>query len=202
MRNPSNPALPRDTRGNWLERLLWSQRRKLFEAFLLFRQGRADDNVLDVTCRSPDRGATFAGWDSSEKSLVATCAVDPSHPAARLPYADGSFDWIYCAEVIEFAGSAERRRALVAECYRVARKGVFITTPNRRHPLDFQSGVPFLHWLAGRPSSALGHAVELLDAPELYALAATLPGSPEHDVGHKRVFGLKAHFFLMIQKAH
>lgn len=198
MRNQGNPALAREAGGSWLERLLWSQRRKLFDAFMQFRHGSVDDNVLDVCRRGPDHGGTFGGWDGSTKSLVTTCAIDPAHPGARLPYADASFDWVYCGEVIEYAGTPERRQALVSECYRVARKGVFITTPNRRHPLDFEGGLPFLHWLPGKAPTRGGR--RLLDAPELYALAADLPGAPAHDVGHKRVFGIKAHFFLMIAK--
>lgn len=197
MRHPGNPALARHAADGWFERLLQSQRRKLFDAFMLFRHGAADDNVLDVTRRAPDGGSAFAGWDASTKSLVTTCALDPAHPGARLPYADNSFDWVYCGEVIEYAASGARQAALVQECYRVARKGIFVTTPNRRHPLDFCSGLPFTHWLGLRRG---GPAVTLLDAPQLYALAAGLPGAPAHDVGHKRVLGIKAHFFLMVRK--
>ena len=35
----------------------------------------------------------------------------------------------------------------IKECYRVAKKNVFITTPNRFYPIDFHTKIPFLHWL-------------------------------------------------------
>ncbi|HVL74752.1 MAG TPA: methyltransferase domain-containing protein [Noviherbaspirillum sp.] len=205
MKNLSHPALAAGGEAGWSERLLSAQRRKLFEAFTQFRQGGADDTVLEV--RHAD-AAWMRNWtESPPKSLVAACAIDPALPALRLPYPDNAFDWVFCPEVIEHAGAPERQQRLVAECYRVARKGVFLTTPNRRHPLEFNTGLPFAHWL---PDTLYRRCLErfprrqgplaLLDSARLYRLAEALPGAPAHDVGHKRVFGIKAHFFLMVSK--
>jgi len=204
MENTSGIAVATSTRDGWTERLLRAQRRRLFDAFLLFREGGSEDSVLDVNLRSAPAG--LQDWaDAASRSLVTACPLDPA-AVPHLPYADAAFDWVFCPEVIEYLTLPGQQQALVTECCRVARKGVFLTTPNRRHPLEFSTGLPFVHWLPARwqrlfSRLARGRRVPpaLVDAPRLYALAAALPGAPAHDVGHKRVFGIKAHFFLMIR---
>jgi hypothetical protein len=49
--------------------------------------------------------------------------------------------------VIEHVGSWARQCAFVAECCRVARRAVFITTPNRWFPVEFHTVLPLVHWL-------------------------------------------------------
>ncbi len=101
----------------------------------------------------------------------------------RLPYEDASFDWVYCEGVLERIGNREEQQALIRELWRVARKGIFVTTQNRKHPLDFGSGPR-----------------HLLDAPELEKMASGLPGGKDPAIGHVRYLGLKAHFFLMVYR--
>ncbi len=201
--------------SGFVARLRYTQRQRLFQAFRLFRQDGADDTVLSLYMQAGpglEGGDYLTAWSAAQERAHITSREVPAHgpgeACQRLPFADGSFDWIFCSEVIEHAGPETRQAALVTDLYRIARKGLFITTPNRRHPLDFHTGLPLLHWLpswrrrsaqsgkAGRAAAAL----HLLDAPALYRMAEALPGRPVHDVGHKRVFGIKAHFFLMIQK--
>jgi hypothetical protein len=202
------------------EKILSSQRRKMFDAFVMFRQGPDTETVLNLYMRPTplfDNTDYLVAWsDLPDRTRITSCEVEA--PAAgkktqdtRLPYGDGAFDWVFCNEVIEHAGAAERQYALVQELYRVARKGVFLTTANRRHPLEFKTGIPFIHLLpdawwrrllkwSGRGKWASESMLNPLDASALYRFASLLPGKPEHDVGHKRVFGMKAHFFLMIRK--
>jgi SAM-dependent methyltransferase len=196
-----------------VERILASQRRKMFEAFMLFKQSAPDGSILDVRMKPATSSANghylFAWSDSQARTRIAACEIDMSR--VRLPHADGAFDWVFCSETIEHAGSAERQYALMQELYRVARKGVFVTTANRRHPIEFKTGLPLIHllpaawwrrllkWL-GKKRWASEAALNPLDAAALYRFAGLLPGKPEHDVGHKRVFGIKAHFFMMIVK--
>ena len=44
-------------------------------------------------------------------------------------------------------GSFAEQARFVKESYRVAKKKVFITTPNRFFPIDFHTRLPFIHWL-------------------------------------------------------
>jgi SAM-dependent methyltransferase len=66
--------------------------------------------------------------------------------ACALPFDDGEFDVVFSNAVIEHVGGRERQRRLVSEALRVGRR-VFITTPNRRFPLEVHTRLPLVHWL-------------------------------------------------------
>ncbi|MEC4723228.1 class I SAM-dependent methyltransferase [Noviherbaspirillum sp. CPCC 100848] len=206
--------------GAFVDKILASQRRKLFDAFLHFKQGNASDTTLNVgmmpgpVFEKPD---LLDAWcDQKERSRILSYQIEPPSggtPAElQLPFSDGAFDWVFCNEVIEHVGGSERQFALVKELFRIARKGVFVSTSNRKHPIEFNTGLPLLHLLpqgvwqrllrmGGKRHWTSPGVLNLIDAPALYRFAEKLPGSPQHDVGHKRVFGAKAHFFLMVNKA-
>ena len=67
--------------------------------------------------------------------------------ALDLPFEDGAFDYVHSSAVLEHVGSFENQRRMVAECVRVARKGICLTTPNRWFPVEFHTQLPLLHWL-------------------------------------------------------
>jgi SAM-dependent methyltransferase len=97
--------------------------------------------------------------------------------ACELPFGDGEFDIVFSNAVIEHVGRRERQRALVSEALRVGRR-VFITTPNRRFPIEVHTRLPFVHWLperlAHRVYGAVGKGfakdVRLLSRGELESL--------------------------------
>ena len=66
--------------------------------------------------------------------------------ACALPFDDGAFDIVFSNAVIEHVGGRERQRLLVSEAIRVGRR-VFITTPNRRFPVEVHTRLPLVHWL-------------------------------------------------------
>jgi SAM-dependent methyltransferase len=74
--------------------------------------------------------------------------------ACALPFPDGEFDLVFSNAVIEHVGGRDRQRRLVSEAIRVGRR-VFITTPNRRFPVEVHTRLPFVHWLP----DALSHRV-------------------------------------------
>lgn len=129
----------------------------------------------------------------------------------KLPFEDGQFDWVYCNALIEHIGSFERQYELLKELTRVSRKGVFVTTANRWYPVEFNTRFPLLHWLPrgvwrrmlkmmGKGVWASESVLNPLSSKDLQKLASLLPGKPWSDIGHIRIFGVKAHFFLMIRK--
>lgn len=67
--------------------------------------------------------------------------------ALDLPFPDGSFDLVHSAAVLEHVGSFANQRKMIRECLRVARRGIFVTTPNRWFPIEVHTQVPLLHWL-------------------------------------------------------
>lgn len=67
--------------------------------------------------------------------------------ACALPYADKSIDVVFSSAVIEHVGSSAKQLQMLKECVRVAKQGVFITTPNRWHPIEVHTLYPLIHWL-------------------------------------------------------
>lgn len=74
--------------------------------------------------------------------------------ACDLPFEDGSFDVVFSNAVIEHVGDSERQRRFVSEALRVGRRA-FITTPNRRFPIEVHTRLPLVHWLPDRVSHAV-----------------------------------------------
>ena len=66
--------------------------------------------------------------------------------ACALPFADGEFDVVFSNAVIEHVGGRERQQRFVSEALRVGRS-VFVTTPNRRFPVEVHTRLPLVHWL-------------------------------------------------------
>jgi SAM-dependent methyltransferase len=66
-----------------------------------------------------------------------------------LPFDDESFDIAFSNAVIEHVGDREQQRRFVHELCRVARR-VFISTPNRRFPVEVHTLLPLVHWLPRR----------------------------------------------------
>jgi SAM-dependent methyltransferase len=74
--------------------------------------------------------------------------------ACALPFPDGAFDVVFSNAVIEHVGGRDRQRKLVSEALRVGRR-VFITTPDRRFPVEVHTRRPHVHWLP----DAIAHPV-------------------------------------------
>ena len=60
---------------------------------------------------------------------------------------NNSFDIVHSNATIEHVGSYKNQLLFIKECIRVAKKYVFIQTPNRFYPIDFHTILPFIHWL-------------------------------------------------------
>ena len=100
--------------------------------------------------------------------------------ACALPFADGQFDVVFSNAVIEHVGGRERQRRFVSEAIRVGRR-VFLTTPNRRFPVEVHTRLPFVHWLPDAASHRVYRAVGKDSATELNLLtrrtfASLFPG--------------------------
>ena len=100
--------------------------------------------------------------------------------ACALPFEDGSFDVVFSNAVIEHVGGRERQRRLVSEALRVGRR-VFLTTPNRRFPVEVHTALPLVHWLPDRAAHRVydllgkGFAKDL-DLLSSRSLEALFPG--------------------------
>jgi hypothetical protein len=67
--------------------------------------------------------------------------------ALSMPFADASFDLVFSNAVVEHVGNAENQKQFLRECARVSRRFIFLTTPNRYHPVEFHTVLPLIHFL-------------------------------------------------------
>ena len=147
-------------------RLATWQRRRMYARFLESAAVSERDSILDVGVTS-DRSYTSSNyleaWHPWKDRVTAAGIDDASfleqqYPGMkfvyanglRLPFADRSFDVVHSAAVLEHVGSTQNQAAFVRECMRVARRAVFLTTPNRWFPIEFHTLLPFAHWLPKR----------------------------------------------------
>lgn len=93
--------------------------------------------------------------------------------ACALPFADGEFEVVFSNAVIEHVGSRERQRRLVLEALRVGRR-VFLTTPNRRFPVEVHTRLPLVHWL---PDAVAHRAYDLVGKGFAKELDLLSPGT-------------------------
>jgi len=139
------------------------QRRKMFAAFADAMKAGADDTILDIGATSDqtyEHSNYFEAW-YPHKMRVTAAGIDDArqiesvYPGVRfirangldLPFRDGAFDYVHSSAVLEHVGSRGRQARFLRESWRVARKGIFITTPNRAFPVEFHTTIPLLHWL-------------------------------------------------------
>lgn len=229
MKPTAQAQLPALSKPGAFESVRLAHQSRMRDAFIEFMGSDSNRSVLELKlpaeCQQP-AGESLHDVLAEKRPKIASYVLDPgamrawkeSAPSHEnqggghcLPYEDGSVDWVYCDGVIEQVGGRAAQEMLIRELWRVARKGVFVTAQNRRHPIDFGSGSLFFHWLGkARPGKAGASADDganrlpaqrhLLDAPALEEMASRLAGSASHAVGHVRYCGVKAHFFLMISK--
>lgn len=232
MKNSVNAEMHAFSELPYLEKKLVSQRRKLFDAFIEFKGQSKSETILDVSILPTGpltKGSGLKDWiGASEQPFVKACSilVSPDHswrpaqaePASAeehgtqtLAFANEQFDWVFCNEVLEHVGTYEHQLNLLRELTRIARKGAFVTTQNKRHPIEFNTGLPLLHWLPkpfwntslkllGKGEWASKELLNPIGSDTLKAMTAALPNIATGDIGHLRVAGIKAHFFLMLRK--
>jgi ubiquinone/menaquinone biosynthesis C-methylase UbiE len=144
-----------------IDKTLYRIRKEIVELFVMEFSPLETDRVLDVGISGEDHASanifekhyphthriTAAGMDHHKE-------LEKIYPGLRFVRADGralslhdrSFDYVFSHAVIEHVGSQDQQTQFMKEAFRVSRKGVFITTPNRWHPIETHVGLPFLHY--------------------------------------------------------
>jgi hypothetical protein len=179
------------------------QRRRMYERFIRDARITDSDTILDLGVTS-DRSYTSSNyleaWHPHKHRITAAGLDDASfledeYPGVRfvyanglaLPFADRMFDVVHSSAVLEHVGSNSNQTQYIRECARVARRAIFLTTPNRWFPVEFHTLLPVVHWLpkrafrwlmlhANRSFFAQEAHLNLLSRRELYALTAPLDG--------------------------
>ncbi|MHB1946579.1 MAG: class I SAM-dependent methyltransferase [Gammaproteobacteria bacterium] len=146
-----------------LDKLALKKRLQMFQLYMTEFPIDTYDYVLDVGITSDKNALSSNFFEANfpqKYKIIALSNQDASYiealypglkfklgDAKALPFKDESIDIVFSAAVIEHVGSIENQEKMLAECYRVAKKGIFITTPNRWHPIDVHTVLPFIHWL-------------------------------------------------------
>ncbi|MBI5826978.1 MAG: methyltransferase domain-containing protein [Deltaproteobacteria bacterium] len=135
----------------------------MFDLFMKVMRPASSSSVLDIGV-TPDESLPESNYFEKlypyKDRIVAASIEDASflekaYPGlrfvmigrdGRLPFADDQFDILFCSAVLEHVGDTESQRKFIGECIRVSRS-FFITTPDRRFPVEFHTILPFLHWL-------------------------------------------------------
>ncbi len=121
-------------------------------------------NFFERLTANPERITAFSDQDASWVCEEWQGMKFVRGDARQMPFEDNAFDFVFSSAVIEHVGSRECQLAFLKECVRVARKHIFITTPNRWYPVEMHSGLPFLHWL---PMPAFRWILRMLGLCEL-----------------------------------
>jgi hypothetical protein len=139
------------------------QRRKMYALFMERMLPGAADTILDVgvtSDRSYDHSNYLEAWYPHKRRLTALGIDDANfledlYPGLTfiqgdgrdLPFDSGAFDFVHSSAVLEHVGSEESQAQFLRELWRVSRKGIFVTTPNRWFPIEFHTVMPLVHWL-------------------------------------------------------
>jgi len=213
--------------GSLSARIAGYQRRKMFRAFLVTGVA-ASDSILDVGAtsdRTYDHSNYLEAW-YPHKSKITALGIDEdaaflrlTYPGVRyvrgdgrsLPFADDSFDYVHSSAVLEHVGNDLQQTQFLAEARRVARKGVFLTTPNRWYPIEFHTVLPLIHWLPrkifrqilvmiGRGFFADEQNLNLLSARQLRRMIKRLGLGDNYRVRGVRLAGLVSNVLFILEK--
>jgi len=174
----------------------------MFAKFLESTGVSENDSVLDVGATSDctyESSNYLEAWYPFKDKVTALGIDDASflehkYPGMQfvrangleIPFEDMHFDVVHSSAVIEHVGSFESQTKFLKECARVARKAVFLTTPNRWFPIEFHTVIPFLHWAKkpmhrrilralGMSFFAMEENLNLLECRDLRCIASQLP---------------------------
>jgi len=179
------------------------QRRRMYQRFIdeFIELQQTGARILDVGVTSDQSYVSsnyLEAWYPWKEKIVAAGVDDASfletvYPGVKfvkanglnLPFGDGAFDVVHSSAVLEHVGNSEKQARLIKECIRVARRGGFLTTPNRWFPIEFHTILPMVHWLpkpmfrylmrkTGRGFFADENNLNLMTAGELRSIAGSL----------------------------
>jgi ubiquinone/menaquinone biosynthesis C-methylase UbiE len=207
-------------------RIAGHQRRRMFERFVQATGIGPGDSVVDVGAtsdRSYDHSNYLEAWHPHKDKVTAVGVDDAEfleslYPGMRfvradgrdLPFEDGAFDWAHSSAVLEHVGSAQMQAKFLHELWRVSRKGIFVTTPNKGFPIEFHTVLPLIHWLPvdlhrkilraiGQPFFADEENLNLLSRASL-ATAARQAGIDRFRIGSVSLAGWPTNLLLIGSK--
>jgi ubiquinone/menaquinone biosynthesis C-methylase UbiE len=201
-RRQPNKQLNLTVPGSLPVRIATYQRRRMFERFLSETKPDTVDKILDVGVAADVTYETsnyLEQWYTHKSAITAVGLDNAAYleqlygvrfvraNGLRLPFQNAAFDVVHSSAVLEHVGSLQNQISFVQECCRVARRSVFLTTPNRWFPVEFHIVLPVVHWLPKKVFRALMRAIgygffadennlNLLSVKEVRAISAQVSG--------------------------
>lgn len=171
---------------------------------------RQETNVFEMRYPHKDRITAISPQDASwiEKEWPGMKFV--SGDGRDMPFEDNQFDLVVSFAVFEHVGSTENQMKFLSECYRVARKHVFIATPNAWYPIELHTALPLIHWLPRWAHWKIlrrfrleffadENNLNLLTRRRIRNMCKKL-GISRYSIEHIRFFGLQSNLLLLIDK--
>lgn len=202
----------------------------MFESFLAYKGGEAGQRLLDVGATPDmerlDSNCMIPWFKDVGLSVSLYSPENIAHLRERFPYArilpssgfgspmpaqEKEYDWVSSSAVIEHVGSSEKQVQFIRDCARVG-NGLFLTTPNRRHWLEFHTKLPWIHWLPknihrrllariGKNFWANEDHLNLLDRTELERLAeSALQGDFSWSIQTVWALGMPSNLILLAKR--
>jgi ubiquinone/menaquinone biosynthesis C-methylase UbiE len=213
---------------SYIDSLLVRVREEVFQIFMHSLQPPPGASILDIGVSAEDH-ISSNHFEKRYANTGKVCALGIDHlpelmsqfpgltvvrgDARALPFADASFDYVYSHAVIEHVGSRQQQADFMREALRVARVGVLLTTPNRWHPVEAHTGLPFLHYLPaalcrpiyralGKRMYATEDTLNLLSSRQILGLFDGLKAHVRESRLHSvRWLGIGSNLVLVIRKA-
>lgn len=127
-----------------------------------------------------------------------------------MPFEDNAFDLVFSNAVIEHVGSLQQQERFLLESVRVARRHIFLTTPNRWYPVELHTLFPLVHYLPKQLHRKilclLGHEFlsreENLNLMDISSIKRLLHknGIHSYKIGTISFFGLPSNIYVYIKK--
>lgn len=214
---------------NFIDRTLYKKRREIFDCFMREISPTETETILDIGISDQDHPSSnlFEKLYPYPSRITAVGIDNFNHleqvfpgltfiqaDGRNLPFDNNSFDYVYSHAVLEHTGSRASQLIFLAEAFRVAAKGIFITTPNRLHPVEFHTGIPLIHYLPhkcyrkvygilGKKFYAREENLNLLTLKELLTLGHQLNTSKsEIKIFKTKFLFFTANMILIIKKTH
>ena len=213
--------------GNFIDKVLFQKRKEIFNCFMGQFLPTSLDKVLDIGVSDEEHTSSnlFEKYYPYTENITAVGVDNFQHlediypglkfvqaDGRHLPFADNSFDYVYSHAVIEHTGSRRLQTQFLAEARRVARKGIFITTPNRLHPIEFHTAIPLIHYLPhnwyrkiyqllGKTFYSNEENLNLLTGKELtYLGKKASQGQDDITLEHTKFLFFNANLILIVKK--
>jgi ubiquinone/menaquinone biosynthesis C-methylase UbiE len=116
-------------------------------------------NFFENLYPMPEKITAFSDQDASWMENEYKGLKFKQGTALEIPFENNTFELVFSSAVIEHVGSNSNQSKFIFECFRIAKKYVFITTPNRYYPIEVHTAIPLLHWL---PKSIYRNILKLI----------------------------------------